>query len=53
MRLISNTSDHRRVANPSSEAIFFQQGFSSFLNDGHCTKESWKKLYNAPLYVGS
>lgn len=43
MRLISNTSDHRRMANPSSEAIVFQQGLSSFLKDGHCTKEHFKQ----------
>lgn len=42
-RLISNTSDHRRVANPSSEATVFQQGFSFFLKDGHCTKEHFKQ----------
>lgn len=43
MRLISNTSDHRRVANTSNEAIIFQQGLSSFLKDGHCTKEHFKQ----------
>lgn len=43
MRLISNTSEHGRVANPSSEAIVFQQGHSSFLKDGHCTKNHFKQ----------
>lgn len=42
MRLISSTSDHRRVANPSSEAIFSQQG-PAFLQDSYCTREHFKQ----------
>lgn len=40
VRLISNTSDHRTVTNPSSEAAVFPQG-PSFLEEGHCTKRSF------------
>lgn len=40
MRLISNTSDHRTVTNPSSEATVFPWGLS-FVKDGHCTKRAF------------